>query len=120
MICCGFLDRIVDSIFVLGEKLVARIDGISKQQATIERFSTQLLARSQLSHSQTLKDNLSKLLEMMEDLSKPFDHISHVSEQTYDIVRDTADNNLIGWISDVPYGKHHAQIQKSVMANTGR
>ena len=104
---------------MLGEKYATRVDEIVKQQATVELFSTQLRAHAQISHAQVSKTKQSELLKMLEDLRKPFGHISNISEHTYNVIRDTTDNSLLDWISNVPHGKHHAQIQKSVMPDTG-
>ena len=119
MICCVSLDRVVGSILILSEKYATKVDEIVKQQATVERFSTQLRARAQISNAQISESKQSELLKILEELRKPFGHIGNVSQHTYDIIRNTADNSLLDWISNVPYGKHHAQIQKSVMPNTG-
>jgi hypothetical protein len=105
--------RVLTSGLLGKSELEDLLVSIGKKEDTVYRFTSFINAQTQ----NTEFGNMTRLLEEIEGpLSRMSDDLKNVRDQ-YD---ESKREDILHWISPVPYPQHHYQMRKGVVAGTGR
>ncbi|KAL8826680.1 MAG: hypothetical protein Q9170_007310 [Blastenia crenularia] len=123
----GTINRALKGVFDMRNKFQGRLDAISRQETQVKKYTDLMDARYQ----KDVEDNLVKLTweekssndrlrKTMMDLQQPINRMQAQMQDLQDNMERAQRQEILQWLSVVPYMRHHQQNKSEILEGTGQ
>ena len=120
------VERTFKSMFDFRDRFQGCLDNIEKQQLLVKKYADLVDARQRQNLEEGLenltleeKANSDRLHQILEDLKQPISRIEGQVEYIHDSLNNAHRQDILQWISSIPYLQHHVQSKMDILQGTG-
>ena len=118
--------RIFKNVFDIRDKFQEYLNDIANQQIQVQRYADLVDARQRKNLEEGLetltleeKDNFHRLRKALDDIQRPINRMEKQLENVHDKLESAQRQELLRWLSPIPYLQHHVQSKKDLLEGTG-
>lgn len=120
------VERIFKDVFDFRNKFQGYLDNIEKQQMQAKKYVDLVDTHQRKNLEEGLetltleeKINFDRLQQALEDLQRPISRMEIQLEDVRDNLRTAERQEILHWLSPIPYVQHHVQSNRDVLPGTG-
>ena len=120
------VERIVKSVFDIRDKIRGYLDAIARQQIQVQKYTDLVDTQQRTNLEEGLetltleeKDNFRRLRKAFEDIQRPIDRMEKHLETIHDTLESAHRQEILCWLSPIPYVQHHVQSKRDLLEGTG-
>ena len=92
---------------------------LDAQRGLVEQFCNQISRKDQKDQFVYLESNRKELFGVLAEIQNPLSRIEYTLRTNTDVQDDKEREDILNWVSDVPFGKHHNEARTKVLKGTG-
>ena len=120
------IERTFKSMFDFRDRFQGCLDKIEKQQLLVKKYADLVDTRQRQNLEEGLekmtleeKARFDRLHQILEDLQKPISRIEGQLEYIHDSLNNAHRQEILEWLSSIPYLQHHVQSKMDILEGTG-
>lgn len=118
--------RIFKDVFDLRNKFQGYLDSVEKQQMQVKKYVDLVDTHQRKNLEEGLetltleeKVNFDRLKKTLEDLQGPISRMETQLEDVRDNLKTEQRQEILHWLSPIPYMQHHVQSKRDILPGTG-
>ena len=120
------VERIFKNVFDVRDKFQGYLDDIAQQQIQVQKCADWVGAQQRRNLEEGLetltieeKGNFHRLRKVLEDIQRPINRVEKHLEHVHDNLKSDERQQILRWLSPIPYVQHHIQSKNDLMEGTG-
>ena len=120
------IERTFKSIFDFRDRFQGCLENIEKQQLLVKKYADLVDTRQRQNLEEGLekltleeKANSDRLQQILQDLQQPISRIGGQLEYIHDSLNNAHRQEILQWLSSIPYLQHHVQSKMDILEGTG-
>lgn len=120
------VERTFKSMFDFRDRFQGCLDKIEKQQLLVKKYADLVDTRQRQNLEEGLEKltleeeaNSDRLQQILEDLQQPISRMEGQLEYIHDSLNNAHRQEILRWLSSIPYLQHHVQSKMEILEGTG-